>query len=381
MKSNKSPVIEIHGTGVHNRGAELMAIAISEKIWSVYPNAKIAVPSTFGLQNDIKRYGFTTTLALEIKRKRPLYSLLIGVLTGNIIHPREVDIVLDASGFAFSDQWGVEHAKRLGDKLNNGYRKKQALILLPQALGPFNNSAVKKYSKLVFDRASLVFARDTQSHMHVSKVISDLSNLQQSPDFTVNIKPMEKKSIELPEKFVAIVPNARMLDKMDNAEDYLAFLRHAVDIIKAQNITPVFVVHDGYQDREVVSQLGEKYQNVPIIQDQDPRVLKWILGKSEFVIGSRFHALVSALSQGVLCIGVGWSHKYPELFNDFSNSEGLIANMKDIAALENLVSKYSDQDYKKIKSQEVVSAANKIKNQVDDMWDIVINQINMKIGN
>lgn len=36
--------IEIHGTGIHNRGAELMAIAVAEKVAARYPDAQIIVP-------------------------------------------------------------------------------------------------------------------------------------------------------------------------------------------------------------------------------------------------------------------------------------------------------------------------------------------------
>lgn len=379
MKQVKAPIFEIHGTGIHNRGAELMAIAISEKIWSIYPQAIIAVPSTFGLQKDIKRYGFKTTAALEIQRKRPIFSLITAFITGNLVSQKDIDIVLDASGFAFSDQWGVEHAKRLSNKMSLAVRGEQDLILLPQALGPFENEEVKNYSKQLFERAKMVFARDNKSFEHVSKMQLS-TKLKKSPDFTVAIIPKVKKEISLPDNFVSIVPNARMLDKSDNAESYLAFLKKTIDIIIDSKLKPVFVVHDGYEDKTVVTKLGDKYKNITIIEDQDPRVLKWVLGKSEFVVGSRFHALVSALSQGVPCIGAGWSHKYPELFNDFNNSEGLVEDMADFDNIEHLISSYCNIHYRSERAEKIKIASNKIKIEVEEMWEDVMREIKFKFN-
>ncbi len=41
----------------------------------------------------------------------------------------------------------------------------------------------------------------------------------------------------------------------------------------------------------------------------DPREIKWFLGTCDAVFASRFHALVSALSQAVPAASIGWAHK------------------------------------------------------------------------
>ncbi len=45
--------------------------------------------------------------------------------------------------------------------------------------------------------------------------------------------------------------------------------------------------------------------------------MKAVIGKTACVIGSRFHALVAALSQGIPCMALSWSHKYRELLKPF----------------------------------------------------------------
>lgn len=260
-------------------------------------------------------------------------------------------------------------------------RSSQLLILMPQALGAFNNDAVKDGCKKLFERASLVFPRDTMSYKYVTNLFAEQNNkIKQCPDFTITVKPKVDESVQLPENFVGIVPNIRMLDKLDNKESYLSFLRKSVDSIIKYQMTPVFVVHDAHEDRNVVKLLGDGYQDFLIVQHEDPQVLKSILGKAQFVIGSRFHALVSTLSQGVPCIGAGWSHKYPELFSDFSTRESLIDDLTDLDALEKQISLLSQSNYRSQKSNEIMVAANRLKGQINEMWDIVLNEIEQHLN-
>ena len=49
-----------------------------------------------------------------------------------------VDVIIDASGFAYSDQWGTKPIK-YGLYRNKRY-KSAFKVLMPQALGPFENN-------------------------------------------------------------------------------------------------------------------------------------------------------------------------------------------------------------------------------------------------
>lgn len=377
MKNLNAPIIEIHGTGIHNRGAELMAIAISEKIKSIYPNAKIVVPSTFGFPADIKRYGFYVVPELYVKNKRNIAFYLANLIFGKKINPQKIDLILDASGFAFSDQWGELYSDILLKKANQSYRKDKPLVLLPQALGPFKDEKVKYSVKGLFNRAKVVCARDDESYKYASHLISDLSKLKKLPDFTIQVSALADENIVLPHKYVAIVPNIRMTDKINNKNDYISFVRESVDCIKAQGIEPLFIIHDAKEDHKIVDMLGSEYDAIKVIKHNDPRVLKYILGKAEFVIASRFHALVSAMSQGVPCVGAGWSHKYPELFKDFNNIENLQTDLSDTKKLDEILEKLCNHEYRENKSREIILAKRELEIKLNKMWDIIFNEINL----
>jgi len=377
MNKTNTPIIEIHGTGIHNRGAELMAIAISEKIKAVYPHAKIVVPSTFGFPADIKRYGFYVIPELYVKNKRNIAFYLANIFFGKKINSKKIDLILDASGFAFSDQWSELYSDILLNKANKSNRKNKPLVLLPQALGPFENEKVKSSVKGLFNRAKVVCARDDESYKYASDVISDLSKLKKFPDFTIQVSALADKSIVLPQKYVAIVPNIRMTDKTNNKNDYINFVRESIDYIKTQGIEPLFIIHDAKEDHKIVDMLGDGYTRIKVIKHDDPRVLKYILGKAEFVIASRFHALVSAMSQGVPCVGAGWSHKYPELFKDFNNIENLQTDLSDTKKLYEILEKLCNHEYRENKSREIISAKKELEIKLNQMWDLIFNEINL----
>jgi colanic acid/amylovoran biosynthesis protein len=373
----KPLTIEIHGTGTHNRGAELMAIAIAERMRATFPDVRLVVSSNFGDAFSRAQHQFLTTWEFPGRGRARLAGLALkfgppGILsTLGLVPPQEIDVVLDASGFAFSDQWGPAPALHLLEKMNGQARKRKPLILLPQAIGSFNIPEVATVSRELFKRAALVCARDLQSYTMAKDVGISSDILRRYPDFTVGIQPLQPQHLQLPDEFSVIVPNIRMMDKGLSATGYLDFLSRSIKLLQTQGMNPVFVLHDADGDRKVIDQVCAVGNQIPVIEHSDPRVLKFILSRATLVLGSRFHALVSSLSQGVPCIGAGWSHKYLELFEDFACPELLIADITDTAALETAVDALSRLASRLDYEKKIKAAAARIKESNEDMWQEV----------
>jgi polysaccharide pyruvyl transferase WcaK-like protein len=51
-----------------------------------------------------------------------------------------------------------------------------------------------------------------------------------------------------------------------------------------------------------------------VAREYDPHEIKGIIGQCDFFIGSRMHACIAALSQGVPCVGVAYSMKFSGVF-------------------------------------------------------------------
>jgi hypothetical protein len=56
-----------------------------------------------------------------------------------VVLDKEVNVVLDAAGFAYSDQWGPDLSEELARSSKRWKKQGSKVILLPQAFGPFRD--------------------------------------------------------------------------------------------------------------------------------------------------------------------------------------------------------------------------------------------------
>jgi polysaccharide pyruvyl transferase WcaK-like protein len=125
-------------------------------------------------------------------------------------------------------------------------------------------------------------------------------------------------------------------------------------------------------------------KDMPVLESDDPRELKAVLGHATLVIGSRFHALVGSLSQGVPCIGVGWSHKYAELFKDFDVAHLLVTEVEDTKTMDELIASLTEPTRRQSIISKIAAAKLRLKQQTEDMWSeveaILRSAISLKIA-
>lgn len=119
---------------------------------------------------------------------------------------------------------------------------------------------------------------------------------------------------------------------------------------------------------------------LPTITHHDPRVLKWVLGRAAVVVASRFHSLVSALSQGVPCLRAGWSHKCIELFRQFDCRDFMVQDLSDSETLHGLLQQLCNSSVRSELSNDIRVAAAKVADQTEDMWERVETTIRKSIS-
>jgi colanic acid/amylovoran biosynthesis protein len=236
-----------------------------------------------------------------------------------LMRPEEIDVVLDASGFAFGDEWKPECVEGSASCFERYRRLGATIVLLPQAFGPFTSARIREATRRILAAAHLVFARDQESLQHCRDIVGKNAPLRRAPDFTNVLKGRVPADWARDPAHVAVVPNRQMLahGKEASRRGYLRLLTEAIRRVASAGYRPFVLVHEE-RDREIADQLAREARvTEPVAQSADPLELKGILGACAFSIGSRFHGLVSALSQGVPCLGTSWSHKYRELFDDY----------------------------------------------------------------
>ena len=320
--------IEILGVSPHNKGALLMLEAIREKFRQELPNARLAVPFNWSADQRLghglygsywrERGRFDTARLGELLPRR--LRRIVGFLA-----PSEVDVVLDASGFAYGDYWGLQKLQRRLVRVARHWKTdRNTLILLPQACGPFEAPGMGAAWREVLRRADLVHVRDRVSMQHVQAVGGQQDHVRISPDFTSLLHPELPARLNGVRGAVLLVPNEKMVagQEPSRRQAYLAFLRCCAQRLATAGHRILLLVHEGAGDRQLARELNALLpQPIDVVDEASPLVTKAIVGSAYATVSSRFHALVSALSAAVPSVACGWTHKYDELMSDYGCPE------------------------------------------------------------
>ncbi len=374
-------IIEIRNAGFRNKGAQLMLLGIVARLRAAYPDATLAmVPSA---PNGSQPFAKMTSLGLlpkaALNRGGIEWGDLAALVPGRLrrryglVLDREVDVVLDAAGFAYSDQWGAGSSLELSRAARRWQRRGTTLVLMPQAFGPFTDPRIQKAIRLAVDSAVLVMPRDSISYRYLIEVTGERDNIRQYPDFTNLIAGVVPGDFDRDSCGVALVPNIRMIDKTGGAsgDKYLAFMTACAKHLQSKDARPYLLVHEGADDEALARRIATASGGIPVVKEDDPLKLKGILGASRAVVASRFHALVSALSQGVPAVATGWSHKYTELFADYGFPEGLLSLDDEAAHVDAMLNRLVDSRAREEISAELLGHAERLKAQSEEMWSIV----------
>ncbi|KAA5538760.1 polysaccharide pyruvyl transferase family protein [Roseiconus nitratireducens] len=243
------------------------------------------------------------------------------------IHPpRRMSGLVDLSGYRLGDKWGPRPAEQLLKKVRRYQEEGKPVVFLPQMFGPFEQPRVAAASADLLQRADLVFARDEDSLAAVRDLgVSDQTSLL-APDLTIScaVQPIALRQ----RPYVCLVPNERLLDRGQAAwkEVYLDRLVRAAERVLRSGRELVVLLHsrdsgDRRLGLEILKRCEAFAPAVSLCDHDDPVYLKGVIAGSEFLVGSRFHAIVAALSSGVPAVALGWAHKYPMLLRDFGTPD------------------------------------------------------------
>jgi colanic acid/amylovoran biosynthesis protein len=358
-----------------------MLLAILDWLGENLPNPRFVVTPDAGPYEWRARLGLYQKL--DARRAGRLGWLIERLLHGGYcsrygLVPHEgIDVLLDASGFAYGDAWRPAWVDGGAEAIERAKEAGQKVVMLPQAFGPFTVPRVREAARRILKSADLVYARDPQSHSFVTELCSneyEQTKVRQAPDFT-NLLPGEvPNKWDRGDKLVAIIPNAKMLEHGtdEEAREYVPFICRCIDTIESCGYKPFILLHERKHDEKLASRIqGESPTPVNAVYEPDPLRIKGIISTCSFVVSSRFHGLVNALSQGVPALATSWSHKYRHLMEAYGMGRYLVGVNSDdeneLKALESLIGK-NERD--KI-ARDVARFAATRKRQVESMWSQV----------
>jgi len=283
--------------------------------------------------------------------------------------PREIDWVFDLSGFCYTDRWGAENAVNMRRYLNRqrGYDTKY--VILPQAFGPFEESKLAEAFTDVANEATLLFARDDQSRKYLEDLRIE-TPIFKAPDLTT-IAPSDAPTwCEEESPYVCVVPNSRMIEEKGGGDkgSYVDFLSQVCERLDQEGAKVLFLLFEA-RDRRLLGPVCEVLgREVRYLEEEDPVRLRGIIGQAQAVVASRYHALVSALSQGVFALGTSWSHKYEGLFKDYGCADLIISDISNEKDVQEHIDVLVDSSARDEYTNQISTHAEDMKDRAVEMW-------------
>lgn len=386
---NRPLVIEIQGIGFPNKGAELMLCAVAERLYERF-GEQVRLVCTPHRGSDESAW------VMGLAGVRPLCDFRvkgweIGWFFDRLPHralrglglyaPRDIDLVLDASGLCFSDDFGTTRAVLGGARrLLRRARRGKPFVMLPQGFGPFASETTRAAMREVLGAAKQVYARDEISLGHL-RALGEFPHLRQVPDMTIAYKVAPRPQFADLQEAVLVIPNQNMMTKGDAAKraaypDYLASLCRSI----TKGGAPVVCLnHEGFRDAGFCRTLVEAVPGMRLIEPRDPRAIKAAIGNAKMVVSSRFHGFVSALAQGVPAFCTSWNHKYAGVAREFGVPDAVLdMNLEeDSSKLKALL----DSPGRLIEQRRLLEASGaNLRGQVERMWDEVFERVSASLN-
>lgn len=334
-----------------NKGASAMFESCVQKINEMHTNPDFFLFSYYPSQdrkiNNDPRIKIFSATPLNLICKILPFSLLHFVLTKLKIPPilipktQEIkailtsDIYIDMAGISFVDN------RQLYLPFNvlcilPGILLDKKIIKYSQAMGPFNSTINKRVSLWILPKLDKIIARGAITKKHLNQL--QLKNVVMGADGAFLLKPTNPQSIKINKSIfdnevVGISPSSVIFNKCNGInKDYIEIMSKFINELNDNKYKTILIPHSIRADtnkpknndlpicKKIYSKINKK-DNWLINEDISASELKYLIGKCDYFVGSRFHSMIASLSMGVPTLVCGWSHKYEEVLDTFELEE------------------------------------------------------------
>lgn len=334
--------VKIVGGNFDNHGDHLMLIGAVLALRSMKPEP-LLVSGILGFDTYLDRAKLGLYQTLWRKRGFRLARIIGEPVLRRYAHPfgiipdDQVDAVLDMSGYAYADRWGVEPCKVRLAEYSFFKQRDVPIVFLPQAFGPFSpEGPVASVARSLVQMADRVYARERSSLEALQALCNGNASIALAPEFSQLVACARRAPFEITgDKRVAIVPNIQMVKQNEATSyvEYIGFLQRVITAVRGLNWTPVLLQFSRTADSPIVDDLVGAHEKLEVVWSRNPRILKRVIGECYGAVCCRYHSLVSALSQGVPALATSWSHKYNEMLRDYGIHHNVLNTTATEAAL------------------------------------------------
>jgi len=247
------------------------------------------------------------------------------------------DVVADISGISFVD--GRRKAVLLYNTLLVAVPVLlgRPVVKCAQAMGPVRTPLSRRLAGAVLPRLRTICPRGTETESHLRELgltnlvpANDLAFVMEVPD-DVRARMAERLAAEAGDgPYLVVSPSQVVATSCDQAGiPYERIMADLMDAIADKGeVTPVLIAHSALPGgvshmndlplcRAIHGRLRRRDAVVFFDDDLLPTELRAIIGAGDALVTSRFHAMISALTEGTPPLVIGWSHKYAEILDPF----------------------------------------------------------------
>jgi polysaccharide pyruvyl transferase WcaK-like protein len=368
MESKQPTVAIIGATLWGNRGAEAMVCTTVGKVREAFPRARCILLSYFPAAD--RRLASSGENGLEVFSATPAalllhffpWSLVYGacrliglhwprrLLPGAVRALAESDVLLDVFGISYAD----EREKFLPfNVLSNlpAVLMGVPLVKLAQGMGPYRGRLTRLCATFILSRCTRVYARGRETYALSAglgigeklDMASDIALLytpayaltHENDDYAAEVSAALARLRERGAAILTLSVSSVVFGKCRSAGiDYVAAMQHVVAGLRARgiavllfpNATRASVDSTRNNDLPVIAAIHNGLPQhddgvVAVNRDLNTSGLRRLLEQTDYLVASRFHAMIAGLAAGIPTMVLGWGHKYREILDEFDISE------------------------------------------------------------
>jgi colanic acid/amylovoran biosynthesis protein len=298
-----------------------------------YPNLEIVAASP-------RQLGVTINTLALVYRVLPFLRPLIRKRSKAIGALAESAVLLDQGGITFTDgreKFLLYNVASILPALNT----RTPVFKCAQAVGPFQNPVNRRAARTFLPKVRTLVTRGRVTHEFAEGL--GLQNLVAGADYAFSLELDGTEEQEVAQHLdlsffdgdvVGVCPSVVLQRKVDaRGGDYIGQIAGFIEAVRARGKRVLLIPHS------VRTGTSKTHNNdLPLCQEIHARLrpgddllfvdreltsqqLRYLIGRCEVFVASRFHAMVSSLAMGVPTLVIGWSHKYLEVLEMFGAEE------------------------------------------------------------
>ena len=373
--------VGIMGASLHtgNRGVSALGVSLASLIWHCRPDAKISLLVGNRDANATEvcvdgRVRVVETVNYRLSPRAALGQQLWWIVLMSCVYRAlpwsrsrrwiahsspwiravvEADLVGDIrGGDSFSDIYGTKEFCLGSLPVLSVILLRGRIHLLPQTYGPFSSWVARCLARYILLRAGSIWCRDSVSVEQVSQLTGRRRRGMLCPDVAFALEGVRPGSLAVEPPLhhengttlvglnvSGLVYNGgyTRANMFGLRLDYRAFVTRLVEQVLADESNRVLLVpHTFAPEGRVESDPGacrDLIRSLPsslrhrvhlVTTEYDQHQIKGVIGLCAFFIGSRMHACIAALSQGIPTVGVAYSRKFVGVFETVGAADWVV---------------------------------------------------------